>query len=84
MSRKSLFDEMSQKFSELLANSPARDIEKNAKALMNSAFDKLDLVTEQEFELQTEMLAHTREKVEALEARIVALEAEIARLKDAG
>ncbi len=81
MTGKNLFDDLSQKFSELLANSPARDIEKNAKALMSSAFDKLDLVTEQEFELQSEMLAHTREKVEALETRVAALEAEIARLK---
>ena len=42
MTAKNLFDDLSQKFSELLANSPARDIEKNAKALMSSAFDKLD------------------------------------------
>ena len=35
MTAKNLFDDLSQKFSELLANSPARDIEKNAKALMS-------------------------------------------------
>ncbi len=43
-------DEIGSKLSELAANSPARDIEKNVKAMLGSAFGKLDLVTREEFE----------------------------------
>lgn len=70
-----LFDEMASKFSELIANSPARDLEKNAKAFFGSALARLDLVTREEFELQRELLIRTRERLEQLEARIAELEA---------
>jgi BMFP domain-containing protein YqiC len=58
----------------LLANSPAKDIEKNAKAVMSGLFAKLDLVTREEFDIQAQVLARTREKLKALEARVDALE----------
>lgn len=70
-----LLDEVASKFSELLANSPARDIEKNAKAFFGSALARLDLVTREEFELQRELLARTRERLDQLEARVAELEA---------
>ncbi|MFA6310971.1 MAG: accessory factor UbiK family protein [Sterolibacterium sp.] len=68
-------DEISARISALIAASPAKDIEKNARALLSSAFAKLDLVTREEFDLQVAMLARTREKLSALEARVAALEA---------
>ncbi|NLR76392.1 MULTISPECIES: accessory factor UbiK family protein [Leeia] len=74
MLRDKLKDELSQKFSELLANSPAKDLEKNVKAMLGSAFGKLDLVTREEFDVQTQVLARTREQLAALEARLQALE----------
>ena len=67
-------DDISSKFSALLANSPAKDLEKNAKAVMAGLFGKLDLVTREEFDIQTQVLARTREKLKALEARVDALE----------
>ena len=67
-------DDISSKFSALLANSPAKDLEKNAKAVMAGLFGKLDLVTREEFDIQTQVLARTREKLKALEARVEALE----------
>ena len=67
-------DDISSKFSALLANSPAKDLEKNAKAVMAGFFGKLDLVTREEFDIQTQVLARTREKLKALEARVEALE----------
>ncbi len=70
-------DEIGAKLSELAAHSPARDIEKNVKALLGSAFGKLDLVTREEFEVQREVLAHARQKVAELEARVAALEARL-------
>jgi BMFP domain-containing protein YqiC len=69
------FEEFSQKFSELAAQSPLHDIEKNSKALLMQMFSKLDLVTREEFDVQAELLLHTREKLQALEARVAQLEA---------
>ncbi|HRD35168.1 MAG TPA: accessory factor UbiK family protein [Rhodocyclaceae bacterium] len=84
MSAPRFFDEIGAKLSELAANSPAKDIEKNVKALMGSAFGKLDLVTREEFDLQREMLAHARMKLQEVEERVAALEAEVARLSQGG
>jgi BMFP domain-containing protein YqiC len=50
------------------------DIEKNARALLSSLLGKLDLVTREEFDIQTALLERSREKLQALEARIAALE----------
>jgi BMFP domain-containing protein YqiC len=69
-----ILEELGHKASDLLASGPAKDVEKNVKALLGSAFSKLDLVTRDEFELQREMLAKTREKLEALEQRIAQLD----------
>jgi ubiquinone biosynthesis accessory factor UbiK len=71
-----ILDDIGSKVSELLANSPARDLEKNARALLASGFSKLDLVTREEFEVQREVLARTREKLAELEHRVARLEAE--------
>ena len=67
-------EDIGAKMSALLANSPAKDIEKNAKAVMSGLFAKLDLVTREEFDIQTQVLARTREKLKTLEARVDALE----------
>ena len=69
-----ILEEFSAKMSALLANSPARDIEKNAKAVLSGVFSKLDLVTREEFDIKSQVLARTREKLKALEARVDALE----------
>lgn len=70
------FDDLSAKLSELVKNSPARDIEKNVRALLMQGFAKLDLVTREEFDVQAEMLARARQQLTALEARVAALEAQ--------
>jgi ubiquinone biosynthesis accessory factor UbiK len=67
--------DISDKLSALIADSPLQDVEKNVKAVLGSAFTKLDLVTREEFDVQREVLARTRAKLEALEARIAELEA---------
>ena len=68
-------DEFGSKLSELLAQSPAKDIEKNVKAMMAGAFSKMELVTHEEFEVQREVLARTRERLAQLEAKVAELEA---------
>ncbi|MGE5769454.1 MAG: accessory factor UbiK family protein [Betaproteobacteria bacterium] len=67
-------EDIGNKMSTLLANSPAKDIEKNAKAVMSGLFSKLDLVTREEFDIQAQVLARTRQKLKELEARVEALE----------
>ncbi len=65
---------MQNKIGEAIRNSPAKDIEKNVRAMMNQGFQKMDLVTREEFEVQARVLAKTREKLEALEAKVLELE----------
>jgi len=50
------------------------DLEKNFKAVLQGGLAKLDLVTRQEFDIQAAVLRRSRERLEALEARIAALE----------
>ena len=71
-----LFDELSAKLSEVVNSSPAKDIEKNARALLMQGFAKLDLVTREEFDVQAQVLARAREQLTALEARVTNLEAQ--------
>jgi len=66
--------DMQNKVGDAIRNSPAQEIEKNVRAMMNQGFQKMDLVTREEFDLQTKVLAKTREKLEALEAKVAALE----------
>ena len=70
-----LLDEMSARVSSLLAATPAGDIEKNLRAALAGVFAKLDLVTREEFDVQREVLARTRAKLETLEAHVAELEA---------
>ena len=66
--------DMQNKVGDAIRNSPAQEIEKNVRAMMNQGFQKMDLVTREEFELQTKVLTKTREKLEALEVKVTALE----------
>ena len=77
MNKSSFFDELQEKVEQMLAQSPAKDIERNVKALLGQGFAKLDLVTREEFDVQSQILARTRTKLEALEARVVELEAQL-------
>jgi len=65
---------MSARMAELLAASPARDVEKNFRALVAAALGRLDLVTREEFDVQAKLLARARERIVALEARVAELE----------
>jgi BMFP domain-containing protein YqiC len=69
-----LLDDISAHVSALLANTPAADIEKNMRGLLSGVFDRLELVTREEFDVQREVLKKTREKLTQLEARVTELE----------
>jgi BMFP domain-containing protein YqiC len=79
MLKQKLTEEVAAKVSEVLAMSPARDMEKNLKAGLSAWLSRLDLVTREEFDVQTQVLARTREKLQDLEARLARLEGDASR-----
>jgi len=78
MDMNTFFTDLQNKINQAIENSPAKDIEKNVKSMMTQGFSKLDLVTREEFDVQAQVLAKTRAKLEALEARLAELEAKLA------
>jgi BMFP domain-containing protein YqiC len=78
MDMNNFFNDLQSKINQAIENSPAKDIEKNVKAMMTQGFSKLDLVTREEFDIQAQVLAKTRAKLEELESRMTALEARVA------
>ena len=67
--------ELSNKIREIVKDSPLSDIEKNIDALLKSMFTKMELVTREEFDVQTEVLKRTRQKLEELEKKLSEIEA---------
>ncbi len=79
MLNKNVIDEINAKVSEVLQNSPAKDIEKNIRMLLSGAFTRLDLVTRDEFDVQQEVLQRTREKLMILEGKVSDLEGQLSK-----
>lgn len=71
------FNDLQGKINQALESTPAKDIQRNVKAMATQGFSKLDLVTREEFDIQAQVLAKTRAKLEALELRVVELEARL-------
>ena len=69
-----LLNDVNDQIKAVLAQSPAADLEKNLKALLAGFFSRLDLVTREEFDVQREVLARTRAKLQELEAKLAELE----------
>jgi BMFP domain-containing protein YqiC len=76
---KRLFDELNQRMSDALRNSPAADIEKNLRALLAGWFDRMDLVSREDFEVQKKLLERAQAKLAELEARLAELESRRAK-----
>jgi BMFP domain-containing protein YqiC len=68
-------EELAARIGKAVQSSPAPDLERNVKAMLQSGLARLDLVTREEFDTQARVLAKTREKLEQLEARVAELEA---------
>jgi len=51
-----------------------KDFEKNCQGILSKAFAKFDLVTREEFDTQTKVLARTRKKLEEMERHLKKLE----------
>ena len=54
-----------------------QDVDRNVRAAVQSALNRLDLVTREEFEVQTKVLARTRAQLETLNTRVAQLEAQV-------
>lgn len=73
-----IFDDLSRRLASGLPQGMQnlqKDVERNFRSGLESALAKLDLVTREEFDVQQAVLLRTREKLEALEARMAELEA---------
>jgi BMFP domain-containing protein YqiC len=68
-------DELAKRIGRAIEASPAKDLEKNVKALLASGLAKLDVVPRAEFDVQAKVLARTREKLDELERKVAELEA---------
>lgn len=79
MLNKNVIDEINAKVSEIMQNTPVKDIEKNVRVMLGGAFSRLDLVTREEFDIQQEVLQRTREKLTALEAKVAELETKLSQ-----
>lgn len=75
------FEEFQRNVSELIARSPAADIERNVKAFMGSAFNKMDLITREEFDVQADLLSRALSRIEKLENQVQSLEHRISTLE---
>ena len=76
-----LLSELSARLASIAATNPAKDLEKNFRGLLSSAFTRLELVSREEYDVQTQVLARAREKLTALEARVAELEARLGSKK---
>ncbi|WP_341666508.1 accessory factor UbiK family protein [Alcaligenes sp. SDU_A2] len=74
INRNDWLEDLQKNVSELIAKSPAADIERNVKAFMGQTFNRMDLVTRDEFDTYKTMLERALARVAALETRLQALE----------
>lgn len=78
-----ILQDLQNRLGDLMRSGPAADVERNVKAVVNQAFQKLDLVTRDELDAYAQALAGLKDRVAALEARLAAAEAGAAAATDA-
>lgn len=81
MVERKVLDDIGARIRDVIANSPAREIENNLRAMLAAQFARLNLVTREEFDVQSAVLARTREKLTRLEAKLAELERSL-RIED--
>ena len=69
-----LLSELSARLAALAKDNPAKDLQKNFRAMLTSALARVDLVTREDYDVQAQVLARAREKLAALERRVAELE----------
>jgi BMFP domain-containing protein YqiC len=74
MSGPNPLDELRNRVAEALRGSPAQDLEKNLNALLASFFDRFELASREDVDVQRKLLERAQAKLAALEARVAELE----------
>lgn len=80
MIKTEILDEMAERLSSTLPPGLKQfhaEMEQNFRAIMQGAFSKMELVSREEFDVQSAVLARTRQKLEQLEKQIETLEAQL-------
>lgn len=75
--KEKILGDLSARLAEMAASNPAKDLEKNFRGMLASAFARLELVTREEYDVQAQVLARAREKLAALEKRVAELEGRV-------
>ena len=75
-------DALQKNVSELIAKSPAADVERNVRGFMGQAFTKMDLVTREEFDIQADLLAQAVTRANNLEKQLQALEQRLTAMEN--
>ncbi len=83
MLNKQAIEDLSNKIKDMMAQSPAADLEKNLRALLPGGFAKLDLVSREEFDVQAEALRHARDQLASLEEKVAMLEKSLKKQNEA-
>lgn len=78
---KKLLDELQTRLGQIMASSPAKDIERNIRATLTQAIAKLDVVTTEEHEIQKLIITQMQHKILSLETRLAELEQQLRHLK---
>lgn len=76
----SFIDDLAKRLNDAIPPGPRQlgeELEKNLRAVLQSAFARMNLVSREEFEVQSQVLARTRAMVEALEMQVKELEAKL-------
>jgi BMFP domain-containing protein YqiC len=81
MQKNPWFEEFQKNVADLIARSPAADIERNVKAFMGQTFTRMDLITREEFDIQVSLLGSAQARIQMLESQLQALEHRISTLE---
>ena len=71
---KKILDELQSKLGQIMESSPAKDIERNVRAILTQAVSRLELVTSEEYEVQRLTIVQLQNRVNMLEKRLSDLE----------
>ncbi len=80
---KKILDELQSKLGQIMESSPAKDIERNVRAILTQAVSKLELVTTEEYEIQRLTIVQLQNRVNMLENRLSDLENRIQQSESA-
>jgi BMFP domain-containing protein YqiC len=73
-----MLDDLAARIGQAIESSPAKDIQRNIRSMLQNGLSRMDLVTREDFDIQAQVLLRTREKIERLETIVAELEARIA------